>query len=95
VTERARRLPDQIPDALGGPGPMPGVAHSSGGSLPSVSGVSGPAEASVGSAGSSLARLVAPGSAPRRSVPPGARERRHPRDRTVDGSGRGWCASGV
>jgi len=64
VTEHARRLPDQIPDALGGPGPMPGVALSSGESFPSVSGVSGPAETSVGSAGSSLARLVAPGSAP-------------------------------
>jgi crotonobetainyl-CoA:carnitine CoA-transferase CaiB-like acyl-CoA transferase len=59
MTARARLLLDEFLDALDGPGPAPRVALPPGGSLPSVWAVSDLAQASVGVAGSSLARLVA------------------------------------
>jgi crotonobetainyl-CoA:carnitine CoA-transferase CaiB-like acyl-CoA transferase len=59
VTDRARQFLEQFLDALGGPGATPAVELPTGGSLPSVFAVSDLAQASVGAAAASLARLVA------------------------------------
>ena len=59
MTDRARQFLDQFVDVLGGPGAAPPVELPSGGSLPSVFAVSDLAQASVGAAADSLARLVA------------------------------------
>ena len=59
MTDRARQFLDQFLDALGGPGAAPPVELPRGGSLPSVFAVSDLAQASVGAAAASLARLVA------------------------------------
>jgi hypothetical protein len=68
MTESAYRLLDQFLDALPAPSPAPPVDLPDGGSLASVFAVSDLAQASIGAAGASLARLAALDGGPARVV---------------------------